>query len=73
MSPTGSLQTLVLIGVVSFLLMATKFDVRMASADLQGGAVVLLAGMVMSTSDLWLKSIIEPLAGERARTRSMAS
>jgi len=61
---TGRFQTLVLVGGVSFLLLALEFDAEVARVNFQVGVYVIIAGIVMATSDLWRKAIIEPLMKE---------
>ena len=61
---TGRFQTLVLVGGVSFLLLALEFDAKVANVNFQVGILVIIAGIVMTTSDLWRRTIIEPLMEE---------
>ncbi|MGD1060124.1 MAG: hypothetical protein ABR879_01540 [Methanomassiliicoccales archaeon] len=52
-------QTWALIGGISFVLIAAENDSQVVSADFGVGMVVLIAGIILVTSEIWWKAIIE--------------
>jgi len=51
-------------------LIAAEHDIRMSSADFGIGMIVLTAGIILATSEIWWKAIAEASRTKRNQKRS---